>query len=275
MRVQAVTGACALGHDPARWLEALPSGAVPGALPDVERPADLDPQAWRRMSALARLAVVQVRALLDRRAVPEPLPVVWATGLGELPATLGFLEPLLTRGRRRPLLFRGSVHNVPAAWLSITLGLSGPSETVSAGWCTATAGLLRALSLAGRYGQALWVGGDDAPAALEAALAALGRGPAGAGVAALLLSTDGDGPRIRVSCAPRPPAPDGRPLMSVMSPLPEEALPDPPGASPARGVFGEGPVAGILTLAALAAGGGGRLVERSGGAWLVAEVERG
>lgn len=254
-------GRRAQGDPPARWLEG-PAGGAPRPEPA------LDPGARRRVSALSACVVEGLGAA----ALPQPdtLPVVWTTGLGELQATEALLRSLAGGGRARPAAFRGSVHNTAVALLSLAQGLRGPAETLVGGWCTTTAGLLRAVALAQRVGQALLVGGDEGAPVFEAALGQ----PGALGGAALLLEAGPTaGARVRVGWVEALP-PTGRgPLLVGADPW-AAPRPLPAGALPLAARFGPTPAAGILALAALVAGGGGALAEPAGEGWLLAEVER-
>jgi len=268
----AVAGSCALGDAPSTWLEGLLHPRATSLVAPVN--PGVDALAWRRMSRLSRAAIVAAHQVLERRGVSDRdrLPVIWATGLGELGVTEDYLRTLLLRGRGRPRAFRASVHNTAASHLALTLGLRGPSETIAGGWATASAALVRARALVRRHGRALVVGGDDESAAFQAALAPLGGRPARLCVAALLLEGGGEGAPIAVEARGAPPDADGRPLLAVSSPLTRR---DEAPSAPLHPAVGECPAQGLVGVAALVAGGGGRLVERSGDAWLTIDVARG
>lgn len=94
-----------------------------------------DPAVLRRMDPFSRHALLAGSLALAETGsgvAPERLGLVVATGQGPLATTFGFLDQLQDKGDNRgsPALFSGSLHNAPAAWLSIVLGLRGPSLTL-------------------------------------------------------------------------------------------------------------------------------------------------
>lgn len=59
--------------------------------------------------------------------------LILGSGLGELDITQQFLSTLATSKMARPILFQSSLHNATIGFLSIQLGMTGPSFTVSNG----------------------------------------------------------------------------------------------------------------------------------------------
>ncbi|MBI5017252.1 MAG: beta-ketoacyl synthase chain length factor [Deltaproteobacteria bacterium] len=91
----------------------------------------------RRVDHFSRLALLGAHlALADAGAGAEPrdrLAVVVATGYGPVATTFGFLDSVIDGGDAcaSPTHFSNSVHNAAAAHVSILLGATGPSLTVS------------------------------------------------------------------------------------------------------------------------------------------------
>lgn len=175
------------------------------AAPDPMRPDTVSPGNWRRMSRLARLALTAV----------APLPV---TELADASAVFGLLGGEFTSGvaflrsyfkspaLSSPLAFQNTVHNAPAAHVSIETGLLGPSETLLAGTRTAWRALERALARVSQTGRpVLLVVADEAtPDVRDGALAAGAAGVWGEAAAAVLLTSDGPGVRFAWREGPAP-----------------------------------------------------------------------
>src|SRR5690606_25591092 len=70
-------------------------------------------------------------------------PVIWASRFGESVVSSQVLDRLIDEGPEQvsPLAFQGSVYNAAIARLSIALGWTGPTETVSDGDNTLAAAL--------------------------------------------------------------------------------------------------------------------------------------
>lgn len=213
-----------------------------GAAAGESRPACVPASAWRRMSHLSRLVAMVAIDVLDRAPVDrDALATVWATTYGEIVTTSRFLDRMFQEGPSfvSPLAFQTSVFGTPLAHLSIALGLTGPSETISAGGASSALAVMRGIDLL-RIGAApavLVLAGDDlCDTVAHAAQLAGAPGPLGEAVAALLLQLGAEGPSIEVVAGRVPIAP---------------VLRDPPC-----------PAGGLALLASLA--GGGSVVERDG-----------
>lgn len=122
----------------------------------------------RRFGRLAKLVYVAASRALQQTGIEalSTLPIVTGTALGEATVTLELLTQIHeTAGATiSPSLVPNSVHNSPAAYLSIGLGDRQPSVTVSQGWLSAHAALVAAedyLSM-GIASRALVVVGDEA-----------------------------------------------------------------------------------------------------------------
>ena len=154
MRV-GVTGASlwdAGGGDSGRGSDEAPGSNGAGlsliAAREPERPERFPPGTWRKMSRLARLVARAAEPLVHG---PEDALIVGVSG-GEFASSVAFLRSYYLRGAAlaSPLAFQNSVHNAPAAHLSIDLGLTGWSETLLAGeatfWRTLERGMSRVLA---------------------------------------------------------------------------------------------------------------------------------
>lgn len=160
-----------------------------GDLGDPVRPDGVDAGKWRRMSRLARFVVGCGAELLVRH--PEidrsTLPVVYGSAMGEVVPSSAFLDRLFTEGpaTASPLAFQNSVYNATSGHLAMALGLTGPSETVSAGMATGLAALARGIEVLVRHPFVLVVVADDLNPTTRLAYA--NTGPAGEAVVAVLL----------------------------------------------------------------------------------------
>jgi len=96
-----------------------------------------DPAVLRRMDAFSLRALLAATHALreagEARDGPERTGLVVASGYGPLTTMFGFIDQLIDKGDSRgsPVLFAGSLHNAPAAYLSLLLGTRGPSLTVT------------------------------------------------------------------------------------------------------------------------------------------------
>lgn len=107
----------------------------------------LPPLLRRRCSLGTRAAADAIAVLVARGLVVGDAAIVHATALGELGTTVDLLDalhdapPMLS-----PTKFATSVHNAAVGQLSIALGHTGRSTTVSAGARTVAAGWLEAIA---------------------------------------------------------------------------------------------------------------------------------
>ena len=88
----------------------------------------------RRAGRLSKMAVLAAQDAMPV-APPEPSRVglILATALGPHPTTFAFLDDILRFGdvNVSPTVFSNSVHNAPAAYVAETLGIRGPTLTVT------------------------------------------------------------------------------------------------------------------------------------------------
>ncbi len=235
------------------------------------RPAQVDANEWRRMSPMSRSVLALCAPLLDGVDA-----VVWGTHVGEIEPTERFLTRLFTRGHERcsPLSFQTSVYNAAAGHLSIAFGLTGPSETLSAGGATGLAVLTRALDLLalGRAQRVLAVAAEPATPLLQAATQVAGcPGTHAATAAALVLDAQPGG--TQVTAGPGPAGmPHAGPLLTRHLRLPlEEPLSATEGLA-LEGVFGLSASAGMVAVALLA-DRGGMVIDHDGPAQWTATVQ--
>lgn len=251
LTVLAMRGVSGHGPHPATWAAQWASGTAPTGLDSPKMPPALAPH-WRRASVLARWVLALVAPLVADLAPGEraTMPVIWATGLGELTTTEAVLEAGLSRGRVRPAAFRGSVHNTPASLLSVAFGLTGSIETLGMGAGAATVTLLRTGVLLRRHPHVLVVAGDVPSPGARAWLAAQGLPSPSPQVVALRVGRTGAGAQLRLGgvAGPR--------MLDVPAPWTRGggfgAVP------PAVSVL---PTGGLTAVAALAAGTGGTVRE--------------
>jgi 3-oxoacyl-[acyl-carrier-protein] synthase II len=136
------------GHNPEpTWLPAPgigPEASVPVFLASPKGLEELvNPRAIRRMDPFSqRFLLAALLARTDSGISlddPERVGVVVATGYGPLRSSFGFLDGVIDEGDDlgSPFLFAGSVHNAPASTISASMGLQGPTLTLTAfahGW---------------------------------------------------------------------------------------------------------------------------------------------
>lgn len=211
-------------RDAAAWLAGAPDPAVTAA------PAELLPAALRRRaSVLSRMVAEAAAAAAARgRADLAQVAVVLGSAYGEIASAAEMIASFREgEGLPSPTRFHNSVHNTPAAYLSMATVNRGLSTAIAAGEDTVAMALHEALGvLEERGGEVLLVLADEAvPPPLVA------RRAYAAGAVALLLSASGASAVARIG-APRRGA----------APAPEL----PPG-------FADHPCAGAFALAAAAA----------------------
>jgi 3-oxoacyl-[acyl-carrier-protein] synthase II len=115
----------------------------------------LPPRSLRQMDDFTKMSVLCAFQALEAAGI-DPLGVhrdeqhrfgiILASGYGPASPTFAFLDSILQHGElmSSPLAFSRSVHNIPAATLSMLLGWSGPCSTVCQTDCPVSAGLLLA-----------------------------------------------------------------------------------------------------------------------------------
>ncbi len=86
-----------------------------------------------RFSKMATLAAVDAVRNAQATLTPERTGVVLATAFGPHPTVFSFLDEILEFGDAgvSPTLFSHSVHNAAASYISVALGLAGPSMTLT------------------------------------------------------------------------------------------------------------------------------------------------
>jgi len=144
----------------AAWVAGTPDPAVASA-----RAAILPPALHRRATPLALMvATAAAEAASAAGATLASLPVIFGAALGEQSALAMLEEFRRGEGMPSPTRFHNSVHNGPAAYVSMATGNREFSTTVAAGWETPAMALLEAAALlAGRGGEALLVLADQPP----------------------------------------------------------------------------------------------------------------
>lgn len=146
---------------------------------------------WRKMSRLTRLAAMAVEPLVTS---PDDAVIVGVSS-GEFSSSVAFLRSYYLRGAAlaSPLAFQNSVHNAPAAHLSIELGFRGWSETLLAGEETFWRALERAMTrvILSEAPVLLIVVEDLSPEVRDGLVAASARGRWCEGAAALRLEPGG------------------------------------------------------------------------------------
>ncbi len=128
----------------------------------------LPTRATRRVDRFSRLALLGAQLALEDAGRPEIPPgrlgVVVCSGYGAAETTFRFLDSILDDGDgcASPTRFSNSVHNAAAAHISVLLGLTGPSLTVSQFELSFASGLLTASQwLAEHRVDAVLCGGVD------------------------------------------------------------------------------------------------------------------
>ena len=88
----------------------------------------------RRAGRLSKMTVLAAQdALVDATFEPSRLGLILATSLGPHPTTFAFLDDIIQYGEGNvsPTVFSNSVHNAPAGYVAETLGIRGPTLTVT------------------------------------------------------------------------------------------------------------------------------------------------
>lgn len=142
------------------WASGTPDPAVVAARPEI-----LPPALRRRATPLAAMvAAAAAEAAAQAGADLTRLPLVFGSALGEQSALSMLEEFRHGEGMPSPTRFHNSVHNGPAAYVSIATGNRGFSTTIAAGWETPALALLESAALlAERGGEVLLVLGDQPP----------------------------------------------------------------------------------------------------------------
>jgi 3-oxoacyl-[acyl-carrier-protein] synthase II len=115
----------------------------------------LPPRSLRQLDYFTKMSVLCAFQALEAAGISPPgasrdeqrrFGIILASGYGPASPTFGFLDSILQYGElmASPLAFARSVHNIPAATLSLLLGWSGPCSTVCQTDCPVSAGLLLA-----------------------------------------------------------------------------------------------------------------------------------
>jgi hypothetical protein len=238
------------------------------------RPRAISSRYWRRMTRLSRLAATCALQVLDDGPSLDTatLGVVWGTSMGELDSTTNFLARLFEEGvgRSSPTAFQNSVYNTFPGHLSMALGLSGPSETLSAGAATGAAALMRGLDLVamGELPACLVVCGSELSDLRRRAAAFEGPDsvPLGEGVAAILLAP-GSGISLDVAHGV---APASGPVWQRTSPYyGEQPLRVEPEAVSADAVLGQFDTLGLVLAVVAAQCGGWVLDQDMGREWTI------
>ena len=150
MSAVAVTGigvVSAFGVGTDRFWEGLLSGRCPlvpnatgvpiGAVEGLDLRAFVRTPAGRRIDHLSLLALAAARLALDDAAIAQEGLVPARTGLalgsflGNLRETPAFMDRVFERGAGNPLVFPNMVMNAPLSYVSIELGIAGPTVMTS------------------------------------------------------------------------------------------------------------------------------------------------
>ena len=130
------------------------SAAFPGLTPSDPSGDLLTPVLRRRASSLARMAAaVAGQAAQQARLDLSRIPLVLGSAYGEIVAAVEMMREFGgPTGLPSPTRFHNSVHNAPAAYLSIATGNHGFNTAVAAGSATPAATMLEAMALLGAHG---------------------------------------------------------------------------------------------------------------------------
>ena len=142
------------------------SAAFPGLTPSDPSGELLPPVLRRRASSLARMAAaVAGQAARQASLDLSRVPLVLGSAYGEIVAAVEMMREFGgPTGLPSPTRFHNSVHNAPAAYLSIATGNHGFNTAVAAGRATPAATLIEAMALLRESrGDALLVVLDEPP----------------------------------------------------------------------------------------------------------------
>jgi 3-oxoacyl-[acyl-carrier-protein] synthase II len=177
---------CGLGVEPlvrslAGENRALAEAEIASALAEFLSPARtrrLDPLG--RMALLASYLAIRDAGATAEEARSEKWGIVFGTGFGPQFSTFSYLDGLIDSGDHlvSSLAFTNSVYNLPAAQISLALGVSGPVHTLSAFGATAGAAFQTACGWirSGRTARVLLVLGEEASSVLTYAVDRMGGG---------------------------------------------------------------------------------------------------
>ncbi|HHW43765.1 MAG TPA: 3-oxoacyl-ACP synthase, partial [Desulfotomaculum sp.] len=129
------------------------------------------PEAWRRMDALSRQALVAARlawndaGLSPGREGAREMAVIFATGSGPIETVEAFNRSIILKGpaAANPKLFPNTVMNAAAGHICLAMGFKGPTSTITAGGVSSSTALIYATEMLrqGRAGTALVVCADE------------------------------------------------------------------------------------------------------------------
>lgn len=261
-RALAWAGLCGLGDEPGAWIDGLRAGAPRPEAVEPRCPRRVERDLWRRMGRVERMAVAVASPLLAR-AVGARVGLVWGSAIGALPASRVFRRSLDALGPdgASPSAFQVSVHNAPAGFIAMAAGVTGPAEAVFAGGATGAVALLTAQDMLADedLDLVLAIVGDARSRDSLLACRLAGLPEPGDAVAGVLLAR-GEGPGVPISWVSAPLRPD----LARRRALPGEAA---SGLLPALApddALGLVPAPGLWSVVALAASGGGVVVDWTG-----------
>ncbi|MDD8025045.1 MAG: beta-ketoacyl synthase N-terminal-like domain-containing protein [Acidobacteriota bacterium] len=146
----------------------------------------LPPARTRRLDPLGRMALLAAyTALRDAGLAPEEARserwgIVVGTAFGPQTSTFSYLDGLIDSGDHlvSSLAFTNSVHNLPAAQVSLALGITGPVQTLSAFGETAGAALQTACGWirTGRADRVLVILGEESSPVMDYVVGRMGGG---------------------------------------------------------------------------------------------------
>lgn len=169
-----------LGHGVEAFWSGLLAGrrSPDGAVPPFERRSYARSPLGRRIDRTSLLALAAARlALADAGLAAEAVAgdrsgLCLGTALGNLTETASFLDRLFARGAANPLVFPNLVLNAPLAYVSIELGITGPTAMVTEQEASGEAAIAHGADLVatGRARLCLAGGADELDATLAAVL---------------------------------------------------------------------------------------------------------
>lgn len=126
------------GLRPIRRFPSARAGALGGEVPALDPRALVRTPLGRRIDWVSLMALAAARLALDDaglatvRLEPSRTALALGSAFGNLAETATFLQRMIERGAGNPLLFPNLVFNAPLSYVSIELGITGPSAMLSA-----------------------------------------------------------------------------------------------------------------------------------------------
>jgi 3-oxoacyl-[acyl-carrier-protein] synthase II len=154
---------------------AAPAGALAGEVDELSVASVVRTPTGRRIDRVSLMMLAACRLALADAGIdadglsPDRTGLAFGSALGNVEETGTFLDRLVARGAGNPLLFPNLVFNAPLSYVSIELGVTGPTAMLSAQEASGEVGIATAADMIaeGAADVCLGGGGDEICAVLE------------------------------------------------------------------------------------------------------------